>query len=254
MLNAKNSCVKHTIDISLMQGFLALTVRMQYTLSMDIHHPDSIVHKCASAGVRRRPGGRSARVQAAVFEATIHLLQEQGYEALSFASIAARAGVHESSLYRRWGTKEQLVLDAVSSQVEKDFPLPNTGSLRSDLILLVQFMRNFLLSCVGQALIQMANASRYSPDICAFHQDYWQHRHPYLQPLFDRAAERGELSSQADCQLIFEALLGALYVRAFLLREALDETLPERIVDLVLSGACCSHERGRASDNASGTR
>jgi AcrR family transcriptional regulator len=210
---------------------------------MDIHHPNFTSPIDESACVRHRPGGRSARVQAAVFEATIHLLQEQGYEALSFASIAAHAGVHETSLYRRWGTKEQLVLDAVSGQIEKDFPVPNTGSLRSDLIQFVQFLRDFLFSSVGQALIQMANACRYSPDICAFHQGYWQHHLPDLQPLLDRASERGELSPQADCQLIFETLLGVLYVRAFVLKKSLDETLPERIVDLVLSGVSICQEK-----------
>ncbi len=58
--------------------------------------------------VRRRPGGRSARVQVAVLEATFQLLEERGYELLSIASIAERTGVHETSLYRRWKTKEQL--------------------------------------------------------------------------------------------------------------------------------------------------
>lgn len=237
-----------------MQAFLALLGKSRYTHNMDIDYPDSTSVTCDSASVRRRPGGRSARVQAAVFEATVHLLQEQGYEALSFASIAARAGVHETSLYRRWGTKEQLVLAAVSGQVEKGYPLPDTGSLRSDLILLVRFLRGFLLSCVGQALIQIANASRNSPDISAFCQNYWQHRDPCLQPLFERAVERGELSPQVDCQLVFETLLGVLYVRAFLLREALDETLPERVVDLVLSGVSLSREKQCHSEKASGNR
>jgi AcrR family transcriptional regulator len=208
---------------------------------MDIQHSDATAPTCLSACIRRRPGGRSARVQAAVFEATIRLLQEQGYEALSFASIAACAGVHETSLYRRWGTKEQLVLDAVSSLLEKGFPVPDTGSLRSDLIQLEQFLCNFLLSSIGQVLMQMASASRYAPEICTFYHDYWQQHRSYLQPLFDRASARGEISPPVDCQLIFETLLGVLYVHVFLLKELLDETLPERIVDLVLSGVSIQH-------------
>ncbi|WP_165423882.1 TetR/AcrR family transcriptional regulator [Ktedonosporobacter rubrisoli] len=186
-------------------------------------------------GRRQRSGGRSARVQAAVFEATLELLGEQGYEALNFATIAQRAGIHKTSLYRRWETKEQLVLDAVESQVTKEFPLPNTGSLRSDLIHLVRYLSAFLQSAVGQALLQMAFASRREPAIGSFPKNYWQHRYPYLRPLFDRAIARGELAAQTDLQLLFEMLLGVLYVRAFVLGESLDETLPERIVDLVLA-------------------
>lgn len=190
----------------------------------------------ASVGPRRRSGGRSARVRAAVFAATIHLLQEKGYEALSFAAIAACAGVHETSLYRRWKTKEQLVVDAISSETAKNIPVPNTGALRSDLIQLLQYLRIFLQSSVGQAIVQTAIVAGYAPSLNSFHKDYWRQRHALLQPLFERAIARGELSPQTDIQLLFEMLIGAFYVRAFGLREPLDETLPERIVDLMLSG------------------
>src|SRR5689334_25219964 len=93
--------------------------------------------------VRRRPGGRSARVQDAVFEATFQLLEEKGYEGLSIASIAERAGVHETSLYRRWKTKEQLVLDAVNHRVAQEIPAPDTGALCSDLVAVLQSLRLF---------------------------------------------------------------------------------------------------------------
>jgi AcrR family transcriptional regulator len=175
-------------------------------------------------------------VQAAVFEATLHLLEEKGYEALSFAMIAERAQVNKTSLYRRWETREQLVLAAVESQVTQAFPLPDTGTLRSDLIGLAQYLRTFLQSAVGQAILQMATVSTQIPSVSSFPKDYWQHRYPLLRPLFDRAIARGELSPQADLQLLFETLLGILYVRTYVLRESLDETLLERIVDLVLPG------------------
>jgi AcrR family transcriptional regulator len=188
-----------------------------------------------SVGVRRRPGGRSARVQAAVFAATIQLLQEKGYEALSFATVAERAGVHETSLYRRWKTREQLVVTAISSQVARDIPIPDTGSFRSDLVQLLQLLRAFLLSSVGEALVQLAIVSRHAPEIDFFHREYWSQRRALLQPVFDRAIARGEVSPEADLQLLFEMLIGVFYVRAFVLGEPLDETLPERVVDLVLS-------------------
>jgi len=190
----------------------------------------------ASPGPRRRTGGRSARIQAAVFEATIQLLQEQGYEAWSFASIGERTGIHETTLYRRWKTKEQLVIDAVASQVARDIPIPDTGALRSDLIQLLQSLRTFLESAVGQAIIQTGIGARNVPAISTLSKDYWQRRSTLLRPLFERAIARGELAARADIPLLFEALIGALYVHQFLLREPLDETLPERIVDLILSG------------------
>jgi len=208
---------------------------------MNTQHPYSVPTEPTSAtsessGVRRRPGGRSARVQAAVFAATIQLLQERGYEALSFATVAERAGVHETSLYRRWKTKELLVVTAISSQVARDIPIPDTGTFRSDLIQLLELLRTFLQSSVGEALVQLAIVSRHAPEIGFFHEEYWRQRRGFLQPVFDRAIARGEVSPQADLQLLFEALIGVFYVRAFVLGEPLDETLPERVVDLVLSG------------------
>lgn len=204
---------------------------------MDRHDPRTAsAHSNTSAGPRRRSGGRSARVRATVVAATIQLLQEKGYEALSFATIAQCAGVHETSLYRRWKTKEQLVVDAISSETAKNIPVPNTGAFRSDLIQLLQYLRSFLQSSVGQAIVQTAIVAGYAPSLNSFHREYWRQRHALLQPLFEQAIARGELSPQTDVQLLFEMLIGAFYVRAFGRREPLDETLPERIVDLMLSG------------------
>ncbi|HEU5382156.1 MAG TPA: TetR-like C-terminal domain-containing protein, partial [Ktedonobacteraceae bacterium] len=61
-------------------------------------------------------------------------------------------------------------------------------------------------------------------------------RRAHLQILFDRAIARGQLSPQVDCQLLLETLSGIVYMRLFVVNEAVDETLPEQIVDLLLSG------------------
>jgi len=186
--------------------------------------------------IRPRPGGRSARIQAAVFEAALRLLEERGYESLSFASIASCAGVHEATLYRRWKTKEQLVIDAITSLVTQDIAVPDTGTFRLDLIAILQSLRIFLQSAIGQAILQAAVATTHIPELCAFRKDYWHHRRAHLQILFDRAIARGELSPQTDPQLFLETLIGVLYVRLFVINEQVDEALPERIVDLVLLG------------------
>ncbi|GHO79868.1 putative transcriptional regulator, TetR family protein [Ktedonobacter sp. SOSP1-85] len=187
--------------------------------------------------VRRRPGGRSARVQAAVFEATFQLLEERGYEGLSMASIAERAGVHETSLYRRWKMKEQLVLDAVNHRVAQDIPVPDTGALRSDLVAVLRSLRLFLQSRGGQAIFQTAVATLHLPELCALRQEHWRQRRAHLQILFDRAIARGELSPQVDCQFLLETLSGIMYMRLFVVNEPVDEMLSEQVVDLILLGA-----------------
>ncbi len=187
--------------------------------------------------VRRRPGGRSARVQGAVFEATFQLLEEGEYERLSIASIAERAGVHETSLYRRWQTKEQLVLDVINQRVAQEIPVPDTGALRSDLVAVLQSLQLFLQSRIGQALFQTAVATLHVPELCALRQEHWRQRRAQLQLLFDRAIARGEVSPQVDCQFLLETLSGIMYMRLFVVNEPIDEMLPERVVDLILLGA-----------------
>src|SRR4051794_12952320 len=86
---------------------------------------------------RRRPGGRSARVQEAVLAAVLHELVESGYGSLSFDRVAERAGVHRATLYRRWTGKEALVAEALLAQAARDVPMPDTGTLLGDLRALV---------------------------------------------------------------------------------------------------------------------
>ena len=83
---------------------------------------------------RRRPGGRSARVRAAALEATLAELAESGYPELTLARVASRAGVNKTTLYRRWGTREALVLDAMLELAGEGVKIPDTGSLHGDLL------------------------------------------------------------------------------------------------------------------------
>jgi predicted nucleotidyltransferase len=108
---------------------------------------------------------------------------------------------------------------------------------RSDLVAVLQSLRLFLQSTVGQTLLQTAVATLHLPELCAFRQEHWRQRRAHLQILFDRAIARGELSPQVDCQLLLETLSGIVYMRLFVVNEPVDEMLPERVVDLILLGA-----------------
>jgi AcrR family transcriptional regulator len=72
-----------------------------------------------------RPGGRSERVRRAVLEAAADELLEVGFERLSVASVAQRAGVHHTTIYRRWETKSRLVLDAVLELTRERWGAPS---------------------------------------------------------------------------------------------------------------------------------
>src|SRR5215218_7182335 len=80
-----------------------------------------------------RPGGRSARVRAAVHRAVEELLAQDGTEPLTIPVIAARAGVHPTTLYRRWGSLSELMAAVATSRFSGDIVVPDTGTLRGDL-------------------------------------------------------------------------------------------------------------------------
>jgi len=81
----------------------------------------------------KRPGGRSARVRAAVRQATLDELVAHGYAGLTIDNVAQRSGVHKTTVYRRWGSPAGLVADALELAAEEAWPLPDTGDLTADL-------------------------------------------------------------------------------------------------------------------------
>src|SRR6516162_5631143 len=85
----------------------------------------------AGEEVRRRTGGRSARVVAAVHDAVNDLVAQRNPREVTVAEIAERAGVNPTSIYRRWGSLEALVLDVETARLP---PIPDTGTLRGDLL------------------------------------------------------------------------------------------------------------------------
>jgi len=188
------------------------------------------------AAPRHRLGGRSARVRAAVFEATLQVLQERGYELTSIAEIAGRAGVHETSIYRRWGTKEALLVEAVLARTEEVIRVPDTGTLRSDLVQLLEELRMFFQSPLGVAITQLLVSIAGDPEMTAARQTYWSRRFTLVKVMFERAVQRGEIRASIDPQLLTETVIGPLYVRLLLTNEPLHRDLPEQIVDLVLHG------------------
>jgi AcrR family transcriptional regulator len=80
-----------------------------------------------------RPGGRTAKTRDAAHAAVRGLMASGGPSAVTMAAVAERAGVHQTTLYRRWRTVEALVLDVAAADVASAFPVPATGDLRADL-------------------------------------------------------------------------------------------------------------------------
>ncbi len=183
----------------------------------------------------RRTGGRSARVRAAVIDATLTALLTRGLDDLSITEIAQQAGVHPTTIYRRWGSRSNLALDAVLSGTEAEILPPDTGSLRGDLLAVIRGIFPFLRTPLGELLVRLA-LRRDLPEYEAARGGYWAQRFRAGAALFERARARGELRADVDPVLALETLVGPMYVRMLMTGEPLDDALLVRCVDLVLDG------------------
>ncbi|MFZ4285526.1 TetR/AcrR family transcriptional regulator [Variovorax sp. HJSM1_2] len=101
-----------------------------------------------------RPGGRSARVQAAVHQASRELTQEIGRAALTVPLIAARAGVTPSTIYRRWGDLAELLADVALDRMRADTEPADTGTVLGDLVAWSEQYLDEMSSEIGKAMLR----------------------------------------------------------------------------------------------------
>ncbi|UGY17692.1 TetR/AcrR family transcriptional regulator [Bradyrhizobium septentrionale] len=179
-----------------------------------------------------RPGGRSARVRASVLQAAFAVLTQKGYDDFTIADVAARASVHETSIYRRWGTRTALAVDACLHFAEAALPIPDTGSLRSDLVGLVRSLADMLTSPQGRAMLALTVAR--DPNSVAARRAYWRQRFDLARAIFDRAVSRGEFPRQANPIVFLETLIAPLYFRLLVSDEPIEEWPTNEMIDHLL--------------------
>jgi AcrR family transcriptional regulator len=178
---------------------------------------------------------RGEHVRRTVLAAAFDELAENGAGAATVAGVARRSGVHETTIYRRWVTKEKLFVEAMLSRSAEEIPTPDTGSIRGDLLAVVRAVIAYVTSPVGLAALHVASLTvdnELDP-----RQAFWAGRLYALRPVVERGVARGELRPGTDAALVLETLIAPLHSRLLLTGEVVDEQLGERIVDLVLDGA-----------------
>ncbi|MFJ4650235.1 TetR/AcrR family transcriptional regulator [Nocardia sp. NPDC088792] len=188
----------------------------------------------------RKPAGAAVmqpQVTAAIRMAAFEELAEVGYGKLSMEAVARRAGVSKPTLYRRWSTKEELVIALVTEVAIDSAEPPDTGSLRGDL-------RSFL----ANAATGMSNplASRIIPDLLAqavrspalavaLQSGVGQQRRARAAQILTRAIGRGELPETLNLELALDFMLAPLFWRALLGGDPTDGGYLDELTSMVLS-------------------
>jgi AcrR family transcriptional regulator len=170
----------------------------------------------------RSPAKNSGRfdptLDAAILEAALEGLGDQGYDRLTMDDIASRARAGKAAIYRRWPSKAAVVADAIAHWRRGLGPVepPNSGSLRGDIDALVAAVPDFdeaALSTV-KVIVGVATAAMNHPVLAAALDDLvLSVPRRVLNAVLDQAVARGEISGGHDLTLIPDALLGLNVLR-----------------------------------------
>ncbi|HSN96918.1 MAG TPA: TetR/AcrR family transcriptional regulator [Candidatus Nanopelagicales bacterium] len=186
----------------------------------------------------RPPRDRGEAMVRRVLDLTLQQLAQVGLERLSVPEIADLAGVNKTSIFRRWPTKVELVRAALAHSMGHVRDIPDTGSLRTDLITLAGVVADFITSPRGMGVVRTAFADRDTPEMRALAASMWQEAGGDVPRLvIERAMRRGELPEGADIELLLFTLAGAVLHRVFVEHAQADAGFAGRLVDLLLHGA-----------------
>jgi AcrR family transcriptional regulator len=182
---------------------------------------------------RRRPGGRSARVRSAVLDAALDLLAEKGYERVELPEIARRAGVHPTTVYRRWPAKARLVGEALLVRSRPLSPTPDTGALETDLERLLEDGAALVHTPAVRALFQVLLSESTDPgsELAAARDRFWAVHLEEARSVVERAVARSELPPGTDPAALIDLVIGPALVRLLLMGHDLGRDETAEIVD-----------------------
>ncbi|GGP04840.1 TetR/AcrR family transcriptional regulator [Nonomuraea glycinis] len=185
-----------------------------------------------------RPGGRTAKVRAAVLQATQDELVERGFDGLGMDQVAARAGVGKTTVYRRWGTAARLVTDLMTELAEQSAPPPDTGgiddALRANALSVLGAVNDPRLGATFQAVIAAATCNEEAATAL---RAFYTRRIAEWAEVVDAAVGRGELPEGTDGPELIRAVSAPLYYRLVVTREPVDEVVAERAAARALAAA-----------------
>ena len=178
---------------------------------------------------------RGEHVRQTVLAAAFDELVANGFDGATIAGIAKRSGVHETTVYRRWATRENLLVAALLDRSADAIPAPDTGSTRGDFLALVRDVIAYMRSPAAMAVMRAAMLP-VDDAYAGARQAFWARRLGALSPVAARGIERGDLRADIDAQLLLEMLVAPIHGRLLLSGGPIDDGFAERLVDQVLAG------------------
>jgi len=184
-----------------------------------------------SRGGRPRDPSRDDVIRAAI----LRLLAEVGYGALTMDAVASEAGVGKATIYRRWRTKQDLVVDTISDLNRAEATTPDTGSLEGDLRLVMHQMVSMVSGPTGAATQALLSTIPHQPALAdAFRNGPLAVWRQTFAEVWQRAEERGEVRTGLHRSTVAETTSALLVQRWLLTGETVDEAYADEVLDTVV--------------------
>lgn len=185
-----------------------------------------------------RPGRpRSTEAHDAILSASLTLVRDVGYDAVTMEGIAALAGVGKATVYRWWPSAELLVVEALGRLVAA-IPVPDTGSVEEDALALMQASMRMYQDPATTALLSglVAAIARHQAVAHAVRTGFVARWRDAMRTVLRRGVRRGELRRRLDLELALDLLSGPLFYRFLMLGRPVDARFTRAVVFTVLRG------------------
>lgn len=189
------------------------------------------------AAPRRKGRPRDASADERILAAAAELILTRGFDNMTVDEVASRARAGKATVYRRWAGKEDLAFAALEQLYSTQLPIPDTGSLRGDLLEALRQALEFAGSDTGRAYMRMTVAeSLRDSRIASLYTSAFENQEASAREMFQRGIDRGELRPDLRMDLAVNWFAGLMILYAIIERPVPAPEEAQDMVDFVLEG------------------